>query len=114
MTIREKVFNKYKGHCAYCGCELTIKQMKIDHFESNFQSKYNKKEINNSFENLMPSCRMCNFYKNYKDIETFREDLETLLERVNKPFIYRLAKKYDLVEERKKQITFYFEKEVEE
>ena len=25
--VREKVYQKYNGHCAYCGCELQYKDM---------------------------------------------------------------------------------------
>ena len=32
---RKKVFGKYGGHCAYCGCELTPKSI---------QESYNGKE----------------------------------------------------------------------
>ena len=28
---REEVYNKCGGHCAYCGNDITIKQMQIDH-----------------------------------------------------------------------------------
>lgn len=31
---RKLVFNKYNGHCAYCGCELTMKTMQVDHITS--------------------------------------------------------------------------------
>ena len=31
---REEVYIKYNGHCAYCGCELDIKNMQIDHVTS--------------------------------------------------------------------------------
>lgn len=30
--IRELVYNKYGGHCAYCGKKIDIKDMQIDHF----------------------------------------------------------------------------------
>ena len=33
-TDRKKVLDKYGGHCAYCGCELTLKSMQIDHIVS--------------------------------------------------------------------------------
>lgn len=32
--VREKVYQKYNGHCAYCGCELQYKDMQVDHIES--------------------------------------------------------------------------------
>lgn len=62
-------------------------------------------------ENLMPACRMCNFYKDTFTLDKFRENLETLYKRLAKTFIYRLALKYGLISEHKKKIKFYFEKE---
>ena len=41
------------------------------------------------------------------------ENLETLHERLQKTFIYRLALKYGLIEEHKDKVVFYFEKEQE-
>lgn len=29
--IRQKVYEKYDGHCAYCGCKLEYKDMQVDH-----------------------------------------------------------------------------------
>ena len=31
---RELVYKMYDGHCAYCGCELELKDMQLDHFNS--------------------------------------------------------------------------------
>lgn len=103
--IREQVYQKYNGHCAYCGCELDYKDMQVDHIESVY-----KNGENNDIDNLMPSCRMCNFYKGISDIDYFRKRLETLHERLQKPFIYCLALKYGLIEENRKKIKFYFER----
>lgn len=30
--IREAVYAKYDGHCAYCGREIAYKDMQVDHF----------------------------------------------------------------------------------
>lgn len=35
---REKIFYKYGGRCAYCGCELT-KGWHVDHIEPNLKTK---------------------------------------------------------------------------
>lgn len=32
--IRELVYAKYNGHCAYCGSEITLKDMQVDHIKS--------------------------------------------------------------------------------
>ena len=57
----------------------------------------------------MPACRMCNFYKSTMSVESFRKQLETLPERLDKIFIYRLAKKYGIVKEKCENVKFYFE-----
>jgi 5-methylcytosine-specific restriction endonuclease McrA len=106
--IREQVYKKYNGHCAYCGCKLEYNDMQVDHVVSVYGNNGS-----NDIDNLMPACRMCNFYKSTFSIDVFRKHLESLYERLRKPFIYRLALKYGLIEEHKKKIKFYFEKEKE-
>ena len=29
--LRKFVWNKYNGHCAYCGKEIDMKQLRVDH-----------------------------------------------------------------------------------
>lgn len=105
---REQVYQMFNGHCAYCGCKLEFKDMQVDHLIPVW-SQNGSSEL----ENLMPACRMCNFYKSTYSLDDFRKNLETLHERLQKTFIYRLALKYGLIEEHKKKIKFYFEKEKE-
>ena len=31
MINRKEVLEKYNGHCAYCGKEITLKEMQVDH-----------------------------------------------------------------------------------
>ena len=31
---RMKVWQKYNGHCAYCGCEIMLEEMQVDHIVS--------------------------------------------------------------------------------
>lgn len=109
--LRQQVFDKCNGHCAYCGCDLTLKTMQVDHVESVFNAEYwDRKEVDNSFDNLMPACRQCNFYKGAYDLEVFRREMKSLMERVRKPFIFRLAEKYRMVQELAWDGKFYFEK----
>lgn len=109
--VRENIYRKYDGHCAYCGCELQYKDMQIDHIESRYKAEYRGKEVDNSTGNLNPSCRACNFYKGEKSIERFRKDItDTLLPNLKKNFNYRLAKKYGFIAENEIDgVTFYFE-----
>lgn len=109
--LREQVYQKYNGHCAYCGCELKIKDMQVDHVLSVARAKWIKDELDlNNIDNLMPSCRSCNYYKDTCSIETFRKNLSTLMERVRKQYIFRLAEKYGMVQEMNWDGKFYFEK----
>ena len=103
-STRLKVYEKYNGHCAYCGCELALKEMQVDHIQSVYWY-----DGANDIENYNPACRMCNFYKSTMSIESFRKQLETLPERLDKIFIYRLAKKYGIVKEKCENVKFYFE-----
>jgi hypothetical protein len=102
-AMRQQVYDSLNGHCGYCGCKITIKEMQIDHIEAVYlhekELKAGKAQEINSIENYMPACRMCNFYKSTMSIESFRKQLETLPERLDKIFIYRLAKKYGIVKE---------------
>lgn len=104
--VRIKVYEKYNRHCAYCGCELELKDMQVDHIESVYW--YNGA---NDIENYNPACRMCNFYKSTMPIEDFSKQLGRLTSRLKNIFIYRLAKKYGLITEVEKPVKFYFEKE---
>lgn len=60
-----KVAEKCNWRCAYCGCELDLETMCIDHFLPK------AKGGSNHLENLMPSCRSCNSTKGTSDLETF-------------------------------------------
>ena len=102
--MRQLIYNKYNGHCAYCGCELEYKDMQVDHILAVGRGG------GNELENLLPACRQCNYDKHKKSIEGFRnrisKDLYKSLERV---FVYRLAKKYNLIKEELRTVKFYFE-----
>lgn len=101
---RLKVYDKYNGHCAYCGCEMAYKDMQVDHKESLYWHAGA-----DDIKNYMPSCRACNFYKSTMTAERFREQLQTIPQRLEKDFIYRLAKRYGIVMEKEVQIKFYYE-----
>jgi 5-methylcytosine-specific restriction endonuclease McrA len=112
-AMRQQVYDSLNGHCGYCGCKITIKEMQVDHIEAVYlhekELKAGKVPEINSIENYMPACRACNFYKSTMSIEKFRKQLETLPERLEKVFIYRLAKKYGIVKENCEKVKFYFE-----
>ena len=114
---REIIYNKYNGHCAYCGCEIEMKDMQVDHIVPKYRNNemwFKGKIGTDEISNLNPSCRMCNYYKGMGSLEQFRENLSTMLiTNVRRPFDYRLALKYGLVKEDIHSIKFYFEKKEE-
>lgn len=101
---RKKVHEKYNFKCAYCGDLLEYEDMQVDHIFPKDRGGSN--EINN----LNPSCRTCNFYKSTFDIEEFRNQMKTLIQRLRKPFINRLAEKYGIIKINEFDGLFYFEK----
>lgn len=103
--IRIKVYEKYNGHCAYCGCEIELGEMQVDHVKSLYWH-----DGADELSNYMPACRACNFYKSTFPLEEFRENIKTIPERLEKGFIYRLSKAYGIVHETDKPVEFYFEK----
>ena len=126
-TLRLKVYDKYNGHCAYCGREIKYEEMQVDHATAFAQSIYGTKESRdkvgkmiaddsiNAIENLMPACRQCNFYKGGWDIENLRERIKDTLEHTCcSSFQSRLAMQYGILEFKPWDGKFYFEKTEEE
>lgn len=54
---RQYVYEKYGGHCAYCGEHIEYKDMQVDHINPKRNGGVD------SVENYNPSCRLCNHYK---------------------------------------------------
>lgn len=109
--IREQVYNKYNGHCAYCGCELEYKDMQVDHINSVYRAIYIHNGVDECLSNYMPSCRQCNFYKSTFTLERFKERItDTLIPNLQKNFNYKLALKYGLISENIKPVKFYYER----
>lgn len=145
---RQKIFDKYGGRCAYCGCELTGKWC-IDHIEpvgrvtktvgGYYRNKLTKERLaskelpedwyitheyvnpkqvfdkmihpeRDTAENSNPSCYSCNHYKSTMSLESFKENVGELVNRLNKSFTqYKIAKRYGLIQETNIEVKFYFE-----
>lgn len=104
---RVAIHAKFNGRCAYCGSDIMLKEMQVDHIESKFHNG------SNGIENLNPSCRACNFYKSGEKLEFFRHKLTTLHERLLDIFIVRLALKYGILKLNDWTGKFYFEQQGE-
>lgn len=110
--VREQVFNKYGGRCAYCGVDLDPKNWQLDHIvpvQRECFGKYSENEIE-CFDNYVAACRTCNHYKRAHSLETFRRYIEEIPDKLTRDsYIYRIGLKYDLIAPRQKKIVFYFE-----
>lgn len=101
---REIVYSKYNGHCAYCGKKIDYIDMQVDHQNA----KRNGGADN--IENLFPSCRRCNHYKRAQGLESFREYIRRLHERIANDYIVKVGLDYGIVEIKPFDGKFYFER----
>ncbi len=103
---REKIYQLFDGHCAYCGCEITFKELRVDHIHPIALGGADE------LSNMYPACHSCNHRKNTLTVEKFRTALERqpmVLMRDN--VTYRNAVRYGQIKHPvNPAITFYFEK----
>ena len=101
--MRREVYEMYGGHCAYCGREIDIKEMQVDHVQSVYLGGEDERS------NYRPACRSCNFYKSTMSVDGLREQLGLIAGRLEKLFIFRLALAYGLIQLTGRPVKFYFE-----
>lgn len=110
--VRQAVYAKYDGHCAYCGKVLAYKDMQLDHLipkQRERFKRYTEEEIE-CFENYMPSCRRCNHYKRAHTLECFRQMIEEIPQKLFRDsYIYKVGLDYRLVSADEHKVIFYFE-----
>mgnify|MGYP000844628381 CR=1 FL=1 len=119
---RAKIYSKFGGRCAYCGCELKVgwhadhlepieRDFKWDKAKGRFkQTGTCRKPENEAIENYNPSCASCNIQKNSYPLEQFRENIKQFVVSLNKNSTqYKFAKRYGLVSENDTEVKFYFE-----
>lgn len=108
--VRGNVYAKYNGHCAYCGCEISLQEMRVDHHIA-----YMGEGGEDSLDNYYPSCEVCNRVKSNMSIVGFKKAIQHRgeIHRKRKHPIMadsdKIAIKYDLTE-KDHEITFYYEK----
>lgn len=115
---RQEVYDKCDGHCAYCGKEITFKQMQVDHIKPLYRNdnvvtleSWGVERGTDDIDNLLPSCARCNRWKSTFSLEMFRKEIELQIERLNNyNNNYRMAKDYGLISENNNKVIFYFEK----
>ena len=105
---RMLIYNKFGGHCAYCGIEMEYKDMQVDHV---IPLEGWSKQGSDTLDNMFPACRSCNHYKRARTLEGWRRILEKTPQTLERDcYTYRQAVKFGTVTPTPKKIIFYFEK----
>lgn len=110
-VVREMVFNKYDGRCAYCGTYLDEK-FTIDHIipKRRNMDYSNLPSGKDEIDNYNPCCYSCNSSKNSFSLEKWREEIEQKYERLlNYDGTFRLLVRFEIVKRVKHSVKFYFE-----
>lgn len=114
---RQKVYEKYNGHCAYCGKKIKYSEMQVDHLipvclaESYNVFRNVDPAVVDAEENLMPACRRCNHYKRGDSLEYFRREIEEIPQKLNaRNYIFKVAVDYGFFDPAKRKVEFYFER----
>jgi len=108
-TDRLEIYNKYQGHCAYCGRKITFKQMQVDHYWPKYLAHFQPGQKNHRPDNLMPSCQKCNIHKHRMKPEEWRLELARQVTMLRKNAQFNRALIFGQIEITEKPIIFYFE-----
>ena len=105
---RQQIYDKFGGCCAYCGCEITIKEMQADHMIPLHLGGADE------ISNLYPACRACNHYKSTYTVEKFRAVIQQAPAVLMKSSAtYRNLVRFGLIKHPEKTVVrFYFEREL--
>lgn len=113
--VRDAVYQKYDGHCAYCGRVIERGRMQVDHMVPQYHWAYGLLEGNsNDFHNLMPACSYCNHYKGGYEIEEFRRLLKNLHKQIEKLHKNRVAYGFGIINIKPWDGIFFYEKKENE
>jgi 5-methylcytosine-specific restriction endonuclease McrA len=127
---REAIHAKFGGKCAYCGEAIELKEMQVDHVipqsdlvHNILKDEFKRKETIPHFlrhllpsdmnhpDNLFPTCKVCNNWKSWHSLEDFRMEISLQVSRLRRDSAaFRMAERYDLINETGHDIEFWFEK----
>lgn len=113
--MRKTVHQKYGGRCAYCGQEITLKQMHVDHLKPIFRGWLDEHKPEragtDTIDNMMPACRACNLWKSTHSLEQFRVELSAQIGRLRlRSAAFRMAERFGQVRPTSEDVVFWFEK----
>lgn len=108
------VYKKFDGHCAYCGKEIKLSDMQVDHIIPKNRGCYSfRGEVRHGaddMDNYNPSCRSCNFRKGMYSVEQFRDEIKRQAKTELQRFQSRMSVAYGLIEPHlEREVKFYFE-----
>ncbi len=107
---RQAVYEKYGGHCAYCGRKIEFRKFQVDHYWPHFLKHHEAGLDNDRFENLMPSCAKCNNHKHGMTPKMWRSELGKQVSRLRKTAQFDRVLRFGQIEITENPIIFYFEK----
>lgn len=104
--IREKIHGRYGGRCAYCGKEISYKEMQIS-----LKIPYYRMADKGEYENYLPSCRLCNYYRRSLPLDDFRAKIVNFRYDLMEHPKYQMLVRFSLFPPKmeKRKVTFYFE-----
>ena len=101
---RKLIYDICRGKCAYCGCDIELKDMQVDHIYPIYRGG------EDVLDNMLPACRSCNHYKSTLTIDEFRKHLSGLANRLYRDNVtYRIGLRYGIITTSYKNIQFYYE-----
>lgn len=107
---RGNVYSRFNGRCAYCGCEIELKEMQVDHFIPHMGLGGE-----DNLDNYYPACQVCNRVKSNLSIEGFKKSIRNcgrIHRNRKKPIMAdsdKIAIKYGLTKE-DHEIELFYEK----
>ena len=101
-AMRKLVYDKYGGHCAYCGVLIPPGESVMDRYYPNKGDGY---------ENLMPCCHACYRIKGGKTPREFQDYIEARRAKAQKGEDYRYAKKFGLIVDSMRLVFYYLRPE---
>ena len=78
ITLKQRILDKTNGLCTYCGTELTLESLTVDHIIPIFRGG------ENDLDNLVPACWDCNTLKASMTLEEFNTINESRRESARK------------------------------
>jgi 5-methylcytosine-specific restriction endonuclease McrA len=109
---RQNIYNALNGRCAYCGCEISLKEMQADHIVPIRYIESGLATVDEvvADDNLVAACRSCNHRKNSLTVEQFRLAIEHQLDVLQRDSVtYRNAVRFGQIVPNPHPIVFYFE-----